>query len=399
MAEAPQGRTLFIVAGEPSGDMLGARIMRALQALDPALRFEGVGGPGMIGEGLESRFAMDELSLIGLAEILPHARHLMRRLGEAEAAARALRPDAVLTIDSPGFSLRLQRRLKGAGVRRIHYVAPQVWAWREGRARRLAHEIDHCLALLPFEPAFFARHGLDCQFVGHPILEEVRAGDGAAFRSRHGIDPSAPLLCLLPGSRRSEVRRHLPILGEAIWQLKERVPGLHLVLPTLGSVTEAVEVGVAPWAVRPLIVTDRAARFDAYAASTAAIAASGTISLEVALAGLPYVTIYRLNAVSAWLARRLIRVPFVNLANLVLGRKAVPELLQDRCTGTVIATEVERLLHPGEVRTAQLEALREVKGRLAGDDPRSPSERAAAAVMALIGGDSGVARSSQGRTS
>jgi len=379
---------VFVLAGEPSGDMLGGRLMAALNRhAGSELRFVGVGGARMAEQGLESLFPMDELSLIGFAEIIPHLPRLIRRLRETVGAIERLRPDVVLTIDSPGFSLRLQRRLAGRALQRVHYVAPQVWAWRAGRARRLARDLDHLLALLPFEPPFFARYGVRCSFVGHPIIEEAgQAGDGARFRAAHAIPPAAPLLCLLPGSRQSEVRRHLPVLVAAVARLRARRPDLQVVVPTLPGLGDLVRELVRAADPPVVVIDERARRFDAYAASTLAIAASGTISLEVALAGLPCITIYRVGPASAWLARRLIRVPHVNMVNLILGRAAIPELLQEACEPERIATGAAGLIEDEAARRAQRSALAEAAKMLGADDPVPPSERAARAVLEILGG-------------
>jgi lipid-A-disaccharide synthase len=377
-------KRIFLVAGEPSGDTLGARLIDALRERSGDLELAGIGGQRMTEQGLVSLFPMEDLSLIGFVEIVPHLPRRIRRMGETVAAVEAFRPDAVVTIDSPGFNLRLQRRLKGRGTLRIHYVAPQVWAWREDRARHLATDLDHLLTLLPFEQPFFERHGVPTTFVGHPVVEEVSgAGDGQAFRRSHGVGPEEVLLCLLPGSRRSEVSRHLPVMAEAVERLRTRVPDLRTVLPTLAARAAEVErlaSGIRP---APIIVSERATRFDAYAASRAGIAASGTISLEVALAGLPTCTVYRTGALTAWLARRLITVPYVNLANLILGRGVVPELLQDDLTSGRLAEVVGSLLLDEAARSSQRAALEDVGRRLGADHRPSPSRRAADAVLQI----------------
>ena len=381
-----QRAQVFVLAGEPSGDMLGGRLLGALrdQAGD-RLEFFGVGGPRMAERGVMSLFPMEELSLIGFTEILPHLPRLAARLRSTVAEIRRRRPALVLTIDSPGFALRLQRRLGGLAVLRMHYVAPQVWAWRQERAARLAGDVDHLLALLPFEPPFFERYGLSCSFVGHPITEEAgRQGDGARFRRRYGIPPDAPLICLLPGSRRGEVIQHLPLLGQAVAVLWQRFPRVRLVLPTLAAIAPLVKELVADWKVPALVLEDRAERFDAYAASWLAIAASGTVSLEAALAGLPLVTIYRTGPLSGWLARRLIKVPHVNLVNLILGRPAVPELLQEDCHPERIAATAARLMEDEDLRQAQQAALAEAIARLGPADGRSPSQRAAACILEVM---------------
>jgi lipid-A-disaccharide synthase len=377
---------VFVLAGEPSGDMLGSRLMAALDKhAGEELRFAGVGGAAMAEQGMESLFPMDELSLMGFAEVVPHLPGLIRRLRQTVAAIDRLRPDMVLTVDSPGFSLRLQRRLAGRPLHRVHYVAPQVWAWHAGRARRLARDLDHLLALLPFEPPFFERYGLACTFVGHPIIEEAgQRGEGTRFRAAHEIPPEAPLLCLLPGSRQSELRWHLPTLMAAVASLRERLPDLRVVLPTLPGISDVVRDLVRGADPPVVVIEERARRFDAYAASTLAIAASGTISLEVALAGLPCITIYRVGPASAWLARRLIRVPYVNIVNLILGREAVPELLQEACEPGRIAATATGLIEDEGLRRAQRTALAKAAKMLGADSALPPSERAARTVLEIL---------------
>jgi lipid-A-disaccharide synthase len=378
--------TLFVLAGEPSGDMLGGRLMAALQArAGGELRFVGVGGPRMADHGLASLFPMDELSLMGFAEVVPHLPRLVRRMREMVAAIERERPALVLTIDSPGFSLRLQRRLAGRGLLRVQYVAPQVWAWHESRARRLARDLDHLLALLPFEPAFFEKWGVPCSFVGHPIVEEAgQRGDGAAFRAAFAIPPEAPLLCLLPGSRTSELARHLPVLEGTVERLAARFPGLRLALPTLPAIAPLVRAQTAGWRLPVAVVEDRDQRFDAYAASRLAIAASGTVALELALAGLPAITIYRTGTLTAWLARRLIRVPHVNIVNLILQRAAVPELLQEACAPEPIATLAERLMSDEALRARQQADLAAAVAQLAAPGGEAPSVAAAHKVLELL---------------
>jgi lipid-A-disaccharide synthase len=377
---------VFLLAGEPSGDLLGARLMRALRDQAPdTLEFAGVGGPRMTNCGLRSLFPMEELSPIGVAEALPQVLRLWHRLRQTADEVRRRRPDLVLTIDSPGFALRLQRRLAGRPLVRVHYVAPQAWVWREARAASLARDCDHLLTLLPFEPALFRRYGVPCSFVGHPLVEEVDApGDGARFRRRYQLPADAPLLCLLPGSRQSEVLHHLPVLEQAIALIWRQVSQLRLVLPTLDSIAPLVKRLVARWKLPVLVLEDRAERLDAYAASWLAIAATGTVSLETALAGLPTITIYKTGPLTAWLARRLIRVPHVNLVNLILGRPAVLELLQDDCRPEAIAAAAVRLIGDPVLRRDQQAALAEAVARLRGGDDRPPSQRAAARLLEFL---------------
>lgn len=377
---------IFLVAGEPSGDQLGARLMAELRRqTDGQVRFAGVGGERMQAEGLESLYPMEDLSVMGLAEVLPHLRRILRRLDETVAAARRMAPDAVVTIDSPSFTLRVMRRLEGIGCPRIHYVAPQVWAWKPWRAKKMATYLDRLLALLPFEPPVFERHGLETTFVGHPVVETAgRTFDTAAFREEHAIPPTAPLISVLPGSRKAEVARLLPVFEETVALLARRLPDLHVVIPTVRSVRTAVEEATRAWPVPVTIVEGAEPRYTAFAASQAAIAASGTVAVELAVANLPAVIAYRVSALTAFLARRLIRVRYVSLANLVLDRPVQPELLQENCTPSKLAEALGPLLDDPKVRQDYIAGCREAAAAL-GAGGEAPSVRAARAVLETIG--------------
>ncbi|MCH7888374.1 MAG: lipid-A-disaccharide synthase [Proteobacteria bacterium] len=367
--------------------MLGGRLMAALgDKTGGAARFAGVGGERMISEGLESLFPMGELSVMGYVEVVPRIPRLLARLRQTAAAARALRPDAVVTIDSPEFSFRLARRLAGAGMPLIHYVAPQVWAHRPGRAARLPRLLDHMLALLPFEPPFFETFGLPCSFVGHPVVEEgADRGDGPAFRARHGISPEAKVVCTLAGSRHSEVVRMLPVFGETLGLLAARFPGLRAVAPTVETVAAEVAAAAARWPVDTLVVTGRHEKHDAFAASTVALAASGTVALELAIAGLPAVITYKANPLTVWAARRMMRVPYVSLVNLILDRPVAPELLQERCRPDLLADAVGALLADRRARAEQSAEARRA-AELLGMGGTPPSRRAAEVVLDVIAG-------------
>jgi lipid-A-disaccharide synthase len=371
---------IFVVAGETSGDFLAARLLEALAERRGPLELQGVGGPELARLGLASRFDMDELSLVGLAEVVPHLPRLVRRLRQTTAAIRAMRPDLVLTVDSPAFSLRVQARVGDVGAKRVHYVAPQAWAWRPGRAAELARIVDRVLFILPFEAAFFRAYGVEGVDVGHPLVERVP--DLPAFTARRRTT-GAPTLCLLPGSRRSEIARHLPVLRDAVARLAADRPGLHCVLATLPARAGQVHDLTADWPA-PLTVEDRPdRRFDAYAAADLALAASGTVGLELALARLPTVVLYRTSALTAALARRLIRVRHVSLLNLVAGREVVPERLQERCTGAEIAATAAALLDRKDAWRTQVDELDAIAHALgAGGEP--PSRRAASAIDAVL---------------
>lgn len=379
---------IFLVAGEPSGDAIGARLMAALKyEAGGAVRFAGIGGARMESEGLTSLFPMSDLTLFGLAEVLPKIKLVKARIAETVAAVRAARPDAVVTIDSPGFSFRVQKRLGAGWTKRIHYVAPTVWAWRPGRARKIARFLDRLLVLLPFEPPYFDAVGLPCDFVGHPVVEEgANRGDGPGFRAQHGIAADAPLLVVLPGSRRSEVRALLPVFTDVLARLQSQFPTLRAVVPTLGTVAGDVKRATASWPVPTLVVEGVVEKYAAFAAGTAAMAASGTVSLELAIARLPAVIAYRIHPVSAAVARRLVKVRYATLANIILDRMAVPEFIQDRCRADLITESVSQLLADPAARAIQAGEVSLALDQLGGDDP-PPSQRAARAVLAAIGHD------------
>jgi lipid-A-disaccharide synthase len=378
---------IFIVSGETSGDNLAGRLMAALKRETGGhIRFAGVGGPQSESQGLKSLFPMRELSVMGLAEILPHLPRLIRRINETAAEARRLEPDAVVTVDSPGFSLRLAHHLRGSGIPVIHYVAPQLWAWGPFRARKLKKRVDRILALLPFEVQFFAQYGIPCTYVGHPAIDSgAEHGDGPAFRMRHGIAGNAPLLCVLPGSRAGEVRRMLPVFGKAIEVLKEKYPDLRIAIPVVESVAELVKDITRDWP--SLLITDMAERFDAFAAAKAALAKSGTVTLELAFAQVPMVVAYRVSAPTAFIVRRMgVNVEHASLVNLLLGREAIPELLQENCTPERLAAAVDGVLSSEQIRAGQLQAFKDVIKAL-GDRKPSPSERAAKVVLDVVRGD------------
>lgn len=379
--------TLFLIAGEPSGDRLGAALMAGLKALVPGVIFAGIGGPTMQAEGLESLFPMEELSVMGLAEVLPKYFHLKRRIVQAAEAAMAANPAALITIDSPDFCLRAAALVRAARpeIATIHYVAPSVWAWRPGRAAKMARVIDHVLALLPFEPPYMADAGMSCDFVGHPVVSEpvATAAQAAAFRQAQGIAADAPLVVALPGSRRSEIGRLLTPFGGALRLLATRHAGLRVVLPTPRHLAEEVAAATQDWPGRPVILTapDVGTRTAAFAAADAALAASGTVSLELAAQACPMVIAYDMAPVTLWLMRRMVRVDTVTLVNLVSETRSVPEFIGRDCTPEKIAPALSGLLDQGPA--AQGEAMAMTMDRL-GRGGEAPGVRAARSVLAAL---------------
>ncbi len=378
--------TVFLVAGEPSGDALGARLMAALKRrYGEDTRFLGIGGPRMTEGGLETLFPMDELSVMGVFEILPRAIPLLRRVDDTVAAVHLCRPDAVVTIDAPAFSFRVARKLENRSFPLVHLVAPTVWAWRPGRARVIAGRYDHLLCLLPFEPRHFEPAGLEATFIGHPVVEgPLGTADGDRFRRRHGLSAADRPLLVLPGSRRGEVSRLLPVFGEAVADLVTRHPGLRPVVPTVRHVAETVRAAVAGWPGNPIVLEDEQAKYDAFKAGEAAIAASGTVALELSLSGTPTVVAYKVNWLTAQIVRRLLLVDTATLTNLILEDKVIPECIQERCTADALVVEVERLLTDAAARDRQLTAGRRV-GQILGLAARTkPSDVAADTIARLL---------------
>jgi lipid-A-disaccharide synthase len=375
---------IFIVSGETSGDNLAGRLMAALKAeTGGRVRFAGVGGRESEAQGLESLFPMRELSLMGLAEVLPHLPRLIGRLNQTADAALTMKPDAVVTVDSPSFTLRVAQRLQGSGIPVVHYVAPQLWAWRPGRAKKLAKRVDHIMALLPFEPAFFAKYGIASTFVGHPAIESGAVnGDGPAFRVKHAIPADATILCVVPGSRPGEVRRILPIFDAALTLIREKHADLRIVIPVADATADLVAEHTRDWPF-PVTFASPPERFDAFAASDVAMAKSGTVTLELALAGVPMVIAYRVNPATAFIVRRMISVKYASLVNLLAEREVIPEFLQENCTPENLAAGVEALLDSEQLREKQRQGFGEVVHMLS-DSSQSPSERAAKVVLDIV---------------
>jgi len=373
---------IMLVAGEPSGDALAGPLMVALKdQLGDAVEFVGVGGEAMIAQGLDSLFPMSDLSVMGLAEVLPRLALIRRRLSETEALAREVRPDALITIDAPGFNFRLARRLAGQGTPLIHYVAPTVWSWRPGRAREIAAFLDHLLAVLPFEPPYFEVEGLPCTFVGHTAVS-APPGDGPSFRTKHGIDAKATVLGILPGSRGGEVARHTPVFAAVADRIAHSIENLHIVCPTVPHVRNTVAAALS--GIRaPLTLVGSDEKSSAFAAMDAALAASGTVTLELSLAAVPTVAAYRMNPITMAIIRRLAKAKAISLTNLILEQDIIPEFIQGQCSTEHLTPAVERVLFDTAARQRQMQAswaLAEALG--AGGEP--PAMRAANVVLEVM---------------
>lgn len=379
--------TIWLLAGETSGDELGAKLIKALRHFNPSLKFCGVGGPKMQEQGLELLFPMQDLAVMGLVEVLPKIRMLSNRLNQAVEHIKTVRPDVVVTIDSPGFSLRLLKRIADLSIPRVHYVAPQVWAWHESRVKKFPGLWEKLLCLLPFEKEFFSKHGLQSTFVGHPILEtEVHHGNAEQFRKDHQLSDKAPIVLFMPGSRRSELPKLMPVFKQTLSLLKRQLHDVTAVIPTSPLAKERVLHMVNDWPVKPIIIHNPQDKYNAYAAANAALTKSGTTTLELALAKVPMAVTYRVNPVTAMIARRMIKVPYVCMLNLLANDQIVPELLQEDCHPEKLSAMLMGLLTDPEKAKAQQDAFTEIMHQLSGPNDELPSHVAAKEILEMIKG-------------
>ncbi|WP_444999820.1 lipid-A-disaccharide synthase [Halomonas mongoliensis] len=386
-APAPRAvKRVYLVAGELSGDILGAGLMRALKARHPGVEFRGIGGPRMIAEGIDSRFPLETLSVMGLVEVLRHLPGLIRVRRALRADALAWRPDIMVGIDAPDFNLGLERQLREAGLTTAHYVSPSVWAWRQGRVKGIARSVDAMLTFLPFEAAFYARHSVPVAFVGHPLADELPLeNDRAATRAELGLPAEGEVLALLPGSRANEIR----FLGETFLAAAEKLcaarPGLQLLVPA--ATPRRREELAALLADRPglegrLTLLDGRAR-EAMVASDAVLLASGTAALEAMLCHRPMLVAYRMAPATHWLARRLVKTEWISLPNLIARETLVPELIQEAASPEAIADRLGALLDDAPGRAALEARFAAMHERL----QRDASRRACDAIEALVAGE------------
>jgi lipid-A-disaccharide synthase len=391
LARPPEELEIFLVAAEESGDRLGAALMKALRQRSTApVRFSGVGGREMAAAGLDSLFPIDDFSIIGFAAIPGRLPRIVRHMAQTVRAVLARRPHALVIIDSPAFTLRVARYAHwfDRSIPIIDYVSPSVWAWRAGRARAMSAYIDHVLALLPFEPDVHrSLGGPPCSYVGHPLIDEVaKLRPNETEARRRSSDP--PIVLAMPGSRSSEVARLAGIFGETLARVAERTGPIEVVLPTVPHLLAQVTDATSTWPIKPRIVVEAADKQAALRVARAALAKSGTTTLELAVAGVPMVAAYKVAPLEAAVIRRLVRVPSYILANLVLGQNVVPELVQEECTPQRLAGALTPLLGDTPERRRQVEAFATLDAIME-IGSRTPAARAADIVLGLARRDGG----------
>ena len=384
----PNQKLIYIIAGEPSGDLLASRLMQALREKDPDIRFAGMGGETMTASGFESLFDISEISVMGIFEVLPKLRLIMRRLNQVIADIRERRPDVIVTVDSWGFVHQVLARLKKEGNRIpcVHYVAPQVWAWKKGRAKTVACLVDRLMTLLPHEPPYFEKYGLHCTFVGHPVIENTAnlEGDPLDFRAKYGIPEKCTLISVLPGSRNSEIKRLIPVFKQVLGQLKKSYPDLYLAIPSVAAISEKVDAAFADLDIPRRIILGQYERYAAFRASVFALAASGTVSLELAACGVPHVITYKFGYITNRVLKRFAGTKYANLINILADKFVIPEFVLANCRQPLITPAALNLMGNPDRAKSQVDEARQYLFRLKPADDTMPSQKAAETVLSLL---------------
>ncbi|MBN9413563.1 MAG: lipid-A-disaccharide synthase [Candidatus Paracaedimonas acanthamoebae] len=374
---------IYLVAGEASGDILGSRLIKALKEKSPHCIISGIGGALMAQQGLHSLFPLQELSIMGILEVLPHIPRILKRLNDTEQDILLKKPDIVITIDAKGFSFRLAKRLKKYGFPLVHYTAPSVWAWRPKRAQQIARFLDHLLVLFPFEPPYFEKVGLPTTFVGHPLIEEkFDTSKSTMMRKKFSLEKDKKLICLLPGSRTREVYSLLPIFIEALQQFTQKIKNFHVVIPTLPHFETYIRQEMEKTNLKFSLITDEHEKYQAMIASDAAIAASGTVTLELGLTQTPFLVAYKVNPLTALILKRLMRIPYVCMVNILLNKPLIGEFIQKNCRPNLISDHLYKILQKDNNHTLRQE-LATIRGLLTNKN-KQPSKFAAETIFKIL---------------
>jgi lipid-A-disaccharide synthase len=393
MPENQKKIKIFIIAGEPSGDVLGGKLMAEIKQQSNIVEFIGVGGTKMQEQGLDSIFSIDDLSLMGFVEIVPHIPKLLKRINQTVEAIINSGADMVITIDSPDFCFRVMQKLHktplAKKIKKVHFIAPTVWAYRAKRAEKIAKLYDLLLVILPFEPPYFEKHGLETLFIGHPITESTCASlqhdvsASASFLETHQISPNDLVICAMAGSRVGEVKRILPEIIGAINILAKKYPNLVVLMPVIKKTKQLVESYSSKIKTKVIII-DEDQKYQAFKASNLAIAKSGTNNLEIYIAGLPMITIYKINPITHFFIARLIKVKFANIINIILNRELIPELIQDNCCSQKIANIAQNLIANPVLMQNQISESQNVLKILGLNSQETPSKKAAKKILSYF---------------
>jgi lipid-A-disaccharide synthase len=378
---------VYIIVGEPSGDILASRLLMALKKRDSNLSFAGIGGETMIALGFKSFFSISDLSVMGVWEVVPRLPLILKRRNQIVEDITQQQPNVIVTVDSWGFVRAVIKKLKkrGVGIPIVHYVAPQVWAWKKSRAPQAAKMFDRLMTLWPFELPYFEKYGLNCHFVGHPVVENVAgvSDDLSEFRERCKIPMSSTVLCVLPGSRHSEVKRLIPVFSRVVSRLHTQFPNLFLLIPTINSIAEEVEQAFAKMSVPHCIVRGQSDRYQAFRCSCFAIAASGTVTLELAACSTPHLIAYRFSRLTNLIAKVFVTAPYANLINILAQREVIPEFVLANCRSDLIHAKALELMC--DAQNAQ-EQVKQAKQHLLQLQPggTTPSQKAAEVIYNTI---------------
>ncbi len=376
----------YLIAGEPSGDALGARLIDAIRRKDKNAEFYGIGGDSMQKKGLTSLFDISDLAIMGLTEVIPSIPRVLKRISETISDIQKNKPDVVITIDSWSFCARIHKKLRklNLNIPQVHYVAPQVWAWKKKRARTMHKYIDHLLTLFPQEPKYFTPYNLPTTFVGHPVIESnVVNGIKGDFKKNHNIPEKNRLMLVLPGSRHNEVERLLPTFLEVVKILHNKYDDFSFVIPTVSTVSKHVKKLVSSSSLPIVVVEGEKERHDAFKNADVAIAASGTVALELAIVDVPHIIAYKVPKLTEWLVKHFIHIQYVNLSNILLGREIVPELLQEDCNADKIIYYVEQFVKHKPIYKKQIDGFEKVR-KLLGMGQQTPSDNACKTILQII---------------
>ena len=380
-----KSKKIFIIAGEVSGDILGADLMKSIISKDKSVKFYGVGGEEMQKiNGFQSLFNIKDIAVMGIFEVLKHLCIIKKRIKETINQITKIKPDLIITIDSPGFNMRIVKQIKKQfpNIKTLHYVAPQVWAWKEKRAKKVASLYDYLICFFDFEIPYFTKYGLKTFAVGHTAIKNVN-GNSERFLKTYKLSKNDNVITMLPGSRVQIAKRLLPIYKEVVEKLYKQVKNLKIVMPTTSTSHNFIINEVAKWNIKPLIITTKQDRYDAFVASKAVLSISGTAVLEIAVAKTPVIVAYKLSPFSYMIAKRLVKIKNVSLPNIIMGKQIVPEFIQERCNATLLSKELKKILTNKQYRDGMVKNLEEMNKKIT--QKKAPSDMASDIILKILG--------------